>query len=425
MDLSLKKVVKNRLFATLLALYFLLLVVNINAISLVVGDEVTYSSSVSSMLTGVIDSNNHPLLAKSIWAYIVFLFQGYFAVGTPLVWRLGTIIFSLGCLLIFYKILRLFFKSHIALLGCTLLALDPMYFVFSWLMQLDVISLFFALLTLYFLLVHVQKGGRRTFVKSGFFLGMSLAAKLSLVVLLAVIPIFVLLINFRKAGLKKVVIDNLTFLLIALAGFTLGNLAFFIFTPRGTGFASFALDLFKSQLGMPKSAIGYLNSMPQSWFTVPQMMTLYRVDWGNFVESILIFQNPAFFISTLIIVFASLLFVVFGRLGHKKEISILLLFFFCQYLPWFFNIHMTFYYYIVPLIPLIIIMFLFLIGKTKYFKGILWGTTLLSLAVFVLAYPLLVGLRVSKSYEMALFKYSRYNFTPRDTIFCQNCSPRK
>ena len=50
-----------------LFLYFLLLIFNSNAIPLFIGDENYYVTSTRSLMEGVLDKNDQPLLAKTIW----------------------------------------------------------------------------------------------------------------------------------------------------------------------------------------------------------------------------------------------------------------------------------------------------------------------------------------------------------------------
>ena len=169
---------KESFFLTLfLAIYSVLLLVNINQIYLFIGDEPTYASSVTSLINGVIDRNNHPLLAKSIWAFFVFLFQAITGNDKAVFWRLGTVIFSVGTLALFFKISRLFFPKTASFIALVILALDPMYFSFSRLVQLDIIMLFFSLFSLYYLLLYFKDFRTKNIYLTGLFLGLSIAAK--------------------------------------------------------------------------------------------------------------------------------------------------------------------------------------------------------------------------------------------------------
>lgn len=420
---------KGYLVFILLFLYFLLLIVNINSIYLFIGDEARYSQSVYSLISGAIDSNNHPLFAKSVWAYITFLFHGYLGVNHPLVWRLGTIIFSLGSLVIFYKIAGIFFSKKISLMAVLLLAFDPMYFSFSRLMQLDIISLFFNLASLYFLLIYIKEKENILVLKSGFFLGLSLAAKFSSIALFVLLPIFIFISGKKVKNIISRFLNTIGFAAFSIIGFILGNSAFFLMDHGDTGFNGYVIALFKSQLNLGDIATGYHFSPAWSWFTIPQILTLYRINMLEFSESIIAFQNPLFFASSLFIV-ALTIFLLFNRRQVRRktirlQTLLILIFFGGQYFPWFFNIHPTYYYYIIPLLPLVILLFILVLRRVKVLNKVIYVVLGISFFIFVLYFPMLVGLKVQKKYELILYSYSLYTYAPKDTVFCQNCTPRR
>ena len=135
-----------------LFLYFLLLIFNSNAIPLFIGDENYYVTSTRSLMEGVLDKNDQPLLAKTIWMIGVGFFYILTGNDQPTYWRIFTIFLSLGTLIFFYKTLRLYLNRFVAICGVVLLAIDPMYFTMSRIVQLDVPALFFFTLFLYFFL---------------------------------------------------------------------------------------------------------------------------------------------------------------------------------------------------------------------------------------------------------------------------------
>jgi hypothetical protein len=215
------------------------------------------------------------------------------------------------------------------------------------------------------------------------------------------------------------------FIMAGIFGFSIGNSLYFLLNHGDANFISYTMGLFKSQLEMPQKVIGYLDSPAWSWFTVPQIFTMYRVDWLKSVESVFAFQNPIFFLITL----PTIAYSIYALFKNKKEKSggviLILLFFVSEYVPWLFNVHMTFYYYVIPLIPLIIILFLILVEKFKNNAFLLRSMFLVSVLIFTLYYPLMVGFLISKRYDLLLYKYNLYNFTERDTLFCQHCSPHQ
>ena len=423
-----KLIIKRNLLSIIIVLFLLylfLLAYNINSIGLLVGDEKVYRSSVFSLLDGKIDNNNHPLLAKTIWYYFVYIFSGITGIYKPIFYRLGTILFSIGSLLVFYKIARVFFSKTISFLCVILLAIDPMFFTFSRLLQLDIPALFFLLSSIYYYLKYLDGKKLKLFYVSGIFLGLSLAAKLSAVLLIPLFPLLFMIFNQGKnLKLREIAKINFLFLTFLSLAFTIGNGIFF-FKKTSIGFAEFIYRLFNSQIGGLINLSGYLHSPAWTWFTIPQILTLYRVPQGESVMSIIAFANPLITIFTLISLVASMIFILRKGILKQKKQSFLVMVFSLLYLPWFFNLHATFYYYIIPLIPMAIIMFLLLIRKTKIKLQLLASTILVSIIIFAIYYPLLVGIKVPRSYDVRLYSFSLYRFNNTDTIFCQQCYPRK
>ena len=416
---------KESFFLTLfLAIYLFILLVNINKIYLFIGDESTYASTVNSLINGVVDRNNHPLLAKSIWTFFVFIFQGLTGIDKPLFWRTGTILFSVSTLFVFYKIARLFFSKSISLIAGALLALDPMYFAFSRLLQLDIIMLFFSLGSLYYLLLYFQKFTKKYIYLTGLLLGLSLATKMSSLIMLPVIVYLIIIYHLKEKNLKLIIPTTYGFLVFTLGGYVLGNVLFLIL-PTSINLFEYTRSLISSQLNSQIIEGNYLISPAWSWFTVPQILMLYRVEFANNISSIVAFQNPLLFASTIISVFLSFILILKNKMKNILSFKIILFYFLAHFLPWFSSIHPTYYYYIIPLLPVSILMLVNLIvqtAKPKYFLYFFLGFSLL---IFVLSYPLLTGLSVSRRYEHGLMSYSQYQFPPKNSLFCQNCSPRK
>jgi dolichyl-phosphate-mannose--protein O-mannosyl transferase len=416
---------KEGFFLTLfLAIYSVLLLININQIYLFIGDEPTYVSTVNSLINGVIDRNNHPLLAKSIWAFFVFLFQAITGTDKAVFWRLGTVIFSVGTLALFFKISRLFFSKTTSFIALVILALDPMYFSFSRLVQLDIIMLFFSLFSLYCLLLYFKDFRTKNIYLTGLFLGLSIAAKMSSILMLIVISCMLIFYHLKEKNFKLVIPAIYGFLVFTLGGYVLGNVLFLIL-PTSINLFEYTRSLISSQLSSQIIEGSYLISPAWSWFTVPQILMLYRVEFANNISSIVAFQNPLLFASTIISVFLTFILILKKRIKKILSYKIILLYFLAHYLPWFFSIHPTYYYYIIPLLPVSILMLVNLIvqtAKPKYFLYFFLGFSLL---IFALYYPLLTGLSVPKGYECSLMSYSQYQFPPKNSLFCKNCSPRK
>ena len=412
----------NKKLLFFLFLYLIVLMININKIYLFVGDERIYSASVVAFMDGRIGSNNHPLLAKTVW-YIFHTFFGViFGTDKAFFWRAGTIVFSLATIAVFYKIAQRFIKEEQAMAASIILALDPMFFVFSRTLHLDVIYLFFTLLGLYFFLSFLNKMRTKFLICTGLALGLSLASKfISLpLILFTLISLLVL----QRNALTKFLKSAVYFLTSVVVSFVGGNFLFFFKENYDVSFIRYVYELFKSQLTMQLNAENFLYSPPLSFFSIPQILTLFRVEYRDAVEVIAAFQNPIFLLTSLV----SFIFVTYTLLSRKeeknKELTVILAFFIFQYVPWFLGIHTTYYFYIIPLIPLCILATFFWISKFKKEKLIANFILVASVTIFVLYFPILVGLKIPKPYERHLFKYSLYQYPPKDSLFCQRCSPR-
>lgn len=403
----------------LAVIYFFLLTYKLAYLPLFVADEPVYVGSSESIMAGAISNNNHPLLAKTVWAFFVYLSRGYFAFESPFVWRLGTVIFSFATLIVFFKILKIFFSKKVSLLGTVLLAIDPMYFAFSRLVMLDIISLFFSLGSLYFFLKFLRSFDTFQLMRGSLFLGLSLASKPSALFILIALPVYLL---FVLKKLRRAFSSYKLFAIFTLLGFLGGNFLYFIFNHK-IPFWKFVYEIFNSQLNVGAGS-GFLNSPAISWFTTPQILTLFRIVYPDGVSTVLAFQNPLFALTTIIVLGTTCYLLLKGTLKPRREISLILIYFAALFLPWFLSPHPTYYFYIVPLIPLVIILFLKLISLLKINAFIFPISLAISLTIFALYYPLLIGLKVSKNFEAALFSYSRYKFPAKDTLFCLMCSPR-
>jgi|SRR3989344_5055860 len=410
----------------LLFLYVALLLVNINYVPTVIGDENTYSSSIWSLIDGRVNANNHPLLAKTIWLFFVFIGNGFFGSNAPLFWRVGTIILSAGTLVVFYNIAQNFFSSAVSLIATIFLAIDPMYFAFGRLIHLEIPALFFLLMSLYFFLEFDKKQKFKFLVFSSLFLGLSLAAKLMALGVFSLLLAYLLVIKFKtKYDLRTAIKNSLAFFALTISSFVLGNIVFFFKDSGGTNFLSYTFDLIRTQTFAGLESANFQNSTAWSWFAVPQIISLYRLNFQDRVESIIAFQNPIFFALTLTSFFY-LSFFIFNNFSKNKPLMIVLMYFIGLYFFWFLGLHGTYYYYIVPILPFSILMATFLITKiSKYPEKILIKMLPASILVFAFVYPLLAGINIPKKYDLLVYKYSLIKYPEINTLFCQNCFPRK
>jgi dolichyl-phosphate-mannose--protein O-mannosyl transferase len=413
---------------TLVIGYAGLLFFRINAIQLFAADERLYAAAVQNLLNGSIGLDNHPLLAKTIWYFIVLSFYAVTGIDAPLFWRFGTIIFSFGSLLVFYRISRLLVPRRWALLGVILLATDPMFFSFSRLLMLDIPCLFFFLVFVYyFLRLLIYSNSQSNLWKSALFLGLSLATKMAA---LPVVGLAVAVIFFITKTFKQAIRKSFLFLMVMLFGFIVGN-ALYFFKAQPVAFYQYPISLITSQLTMVKNQGNHQTSPAYSWFTTPQILILYRlfsVDHRQ-VTTIVAFQHPLMFIMTIPLLLLIIIRLFFKKVSPRqaKILIFLILSLSSLYLPWFLAIHDTYYYYILPLIPIILLLFLSAVSSLqlnevpKRLALTVFGGVYIT--IFLIYYPLLVGSNIKLTDEATLMKYAQWHFPPTNTLFCQLCSP--
>lgn len=405
----------------LVVIYFCLLVINTNFRGLFAADESVYSLGAMNLMSGKLDPNVHPLLVKTFIAIAASVGHIIFAFDTPLMWRIVSIVFSILILVTYNYVAQVYLERKLRLVSLAILALDPMYFSFSRIINLDIPALFFSLLAFLLLTYYLRERKPRYFLIASLLLGLSLACKMSAGLLVISLPFYFLL--------KKHIHFNLFvgYFFVVLGGFLLGNIAFF-FVKSDISIFTYFYSMTQAQLELPRVVSDFQSSPAWSWFTIPQILTLLRVEHSSMVEEIVAFQNPLIFILTIPAVVISFikLNVASGLSIYKKSIiELLLLYFGGMYVLWLTGIHATYYYYVIPLLPLAVLLVFSLISESRH--AVLMAIFLLcgSVIIFSVYYPMLIGRIIPSSREKVLFSYSKYNYPPTDTLFCQKCSPRK
>lgn len=422
-------ITKHLLIVTFfLSIYAGLLLKNISAIRLFIGDEPYYSDSVVAILNGrITEDDHHPLFIKTWWYFWVYLF--YILTGTDNVvfWRIGTIIASVSSLLIFNQICNYFFDRKTSAIATILLAIDPIFFSFSRQLVLDIPAFFLMLVAFKNQLEFITTRSYKALYLSSIFIGLAFAGKISTPVLL--FPITLALIFFidsvKHLSVKPIVYKSVLAVSLFILSFIAGNFIFF-FKQTPAGFVSYIRHIFVSQFTI-KYAEGFLSSPAWTWFTIPQIVTLIRILPNSAVQTLVFFQNPTFFILTIPSLIIIFIYLFKSRSFSQKNSSLILvvLSFSVQYFVLAVTGHQTYYHQIIPLLPLIIILSIYslqIIFGLKYTLPILLT---LSLLIFFIYFPVLNGTIISPRLDHFLFKYSKYNFPPRDDLYCQKCSPRE
>lgn len=255
----------------------------------------------------------HPPLGK------LFIAAGILAFGdNPWGWRIPSVIFAVGSLVLFYLICRRLAKKRVALIATFLLAFESLTFVMGNIGTLDVFSLTFMLLA--FLLYLEDR-----YVLSGLSLALSVLCKMT-----GLLGIFVILghwlLRRRRQSLLKVAL----FLFVAVA-------AFMVILPvldlLATGHLDSPVARVSEMLTLSRNTTfeninpefrNYV-SYPWTWVLIPRADIF--VDQSDFKQII----NPIVWI----LIIPSIGYVLYKFIKRKTDISLfILLWFAATYLLW-------------------------------------------------------------------------------------------
>jgi len=142
-----------------------------------------------------------PNYAFQIGPWLAALLYNVFGVK-EWVGRSISIIFSIGCIYLTYLISKKWFNERIALLSSYLMAIMPAQAFFGRNFQPESISLFFAMLSIYFLIKNYDKNKRKAILLSSTSLMIGALAKI--VMLTTLLPIFVFILIKEKKVIKTI-----------------------------------------------------------------------------------------------------------------------------------------------------------------------------------------------------------------------------
>lgn len=160
----------------------------------------------------------HPPLYYFLTSLILFFFKSQWVLYFFNIWL------SFACLLIGYKVAKVFFSEKIAFFSVFLLAVEPFWAWHNWLLVSENLSTPLFLAFLYFLFKFLKVGSVKNIFYSGLFLGLTTLTRPNTLFLSVVISFFLLpLFLFRR----KFDLTQISFkkLLVALLLF---NLTFFV-----------------------------------------------------------------------------------------------------------------------------------------------------------------------------------------------------
>lgn len=404
-----------------IALYLFILIFRLNSPRLFVYDEAIYAQSVQTMVFGAIDPNNHPLLAKTIWLIPVKLSWITLHKDYPFFWRIGSVLMALASLITFYKICQLLFDKKVAYLATAILALDPLFFTFGRTLHLEVPSMLFFLLALYGVLVFQLQKKISYLLAAAATLGLSLAAKISPLILFFPIQVAAALdLKDRVLSLKIIAV------LAALVGlaYIFGNSYYFALN-HSRSFTDYTIGLFYTFISGKRTQaqlqeLQVQTSNPITWYLLPQAVRGYQRTFpeGQVVE--FPFQNPL----TAFMLLPSLA-ILLWKWRHLNSAQKTIIYAFATiYGAYFINIRETYYYYTVQLLPLVILLEILALSqilKSANLHKLLSKAFFVSAVILFIAYPIVAGLPAPKAYSKMLQQYFIYHPGQHNTMNCEEC----
>lgn len=367
---------------------------------------------------------SHPPLGKLILSLGIALFG-----MTPLGWRFMGTLFGVLMLPVLWDLLRRMFRDdRIAVCGTLLFAFDFMHFTQTRIATIDTYAVFFILLMYLFMYRYFTEGKLRYLGLSGLFFGIGAACKWTCLYAGAGLGVLWLLhwvfrgVEDVRAGAGK-----------AFARALLGNvgfcLVFFValpcciyyvsYTPyataaglRGSGMyftRDYCNIVWENQKFMFTYHAGLEATHPYSapwWMWILDIRPiLYYLDYGEgTVSSIAAFVNPLLCWGGLLSMFV---------LGHRtvknrdRKALFLLIGYLAQLLPWVFISRITFEYHYFPATVFLVLglCYVFDLLRQRGKLGSVYCFTAVCLALFVVFYPALSGVAVSKNYSWYFLKW--------------------
>ena len=346
---------------------------------------------------------SHPPLGKLIISLGILLFG-----MTPFGWRFSGTLFGVLMLPVMYVFVKKLFGSRrCAVCATVVFAADFMHYVQTRIATIDTYAVFFILLMYLFMYIFISEESNAALALSGLFFGLGAASKWTCLYAgagLAVIWAVYWFVNRKKgqaAFLRNVLLCLVFFVALPCLIYYLSYIPYFRAGGAGRIFSREALDIvlanqeymfsYHSKLVAehPYSSVWYqwvLNIRPILYY-------LEYFDDGT-RSSFGAFLNPALCWGGLLALFV---LIFRGIALREQEALFILAGYFAQLVPWMFVTRLTFEYHYFPssvfLVLALAYIFRLMENETEHGKAYPVAFAALSVALFILFYPALSGLR--------------------------------
>ncbi len=408
-------------------------------------DEIYHARTAYEFLHGLPTYEwTHPPLGKILISVGVSIFG-----MNPFGWRvIGTLFGVLMLPLIFLFARRLFKRTWFASVACLLFAVDFMHFAQTRIATIDVYITFFIILMYYFMYQYITTSYYdKKLYKSliplglcGISTGLAIASKVTGAYAAAGLAIIFfwnlssrykeyryacsdsdgstngishkyVIGKFKKNTILTLLFCVLVFVIIPFIIYTLSYIPFIDkYTTEDLGLLE---RMWKNQSRMFEYH-AHLNSTHPFSSTWYQWPIIFRPIYyfardinANVAEGISSFGNPIIWWGGIVAFVGTIYFTIREK---DKRGAFLVIGYLAQYLPWVMVSRCTFIYHYFPSVPFVILMIVYCFYHimSKYPKAKYWIITVVGLAVllFLMFYPVLSGMTVSKFYVDHFLRWS-------------------
>ncbi|WP_150271926.1 glycosyltransferase family 39 protein [Paenibacillus tepidiphilus] len=410
-------------------------------------DEIYHARTAYEHAHGIVAyENTHPPLGKVLISVGMELFG-----VNPFGWRIIGTLFGVAMLPLIYMMgKRLFHKTLYAALAAGLFALDFMHFTQTRIATIDVYGVFFIMLMFYFMQRYVtmnfyREPLRKTLLPlfwSGLFFGIGVASKWIVLYGGAGLAIMLFLSLFEryreykaagrvlaegngdadlKVGLRKAdrFWKNTIITLVSCVGF-------FVVIPAVVYALSFIPVLsvtaegytFKGLIDAQKNMYNYHSQLvathpfASSWWEWPFMkrpVWFYSGGEGlpdGRVSSIVTIGNPLIWWTGIFAMLAALWLIIKRR---EKNLYMLWIGFFSQYVPWMLVPRETFLYHYFAMVPFMILAIVYIMklleDRFAEMKYVRYTYVAVAAVLFIMFYPVLSGMEVNRGYVTDILRW--------------------
>lgn len=355
----------------------------------------------------------HPPLGKMIQAIPVILFNKM----APFYYRLMGNIAGIIMLFIMYLLgIELFKKRKWGILSSLLMFFETSHFVQSRMGTVDSFLILFIMLSIYFMIRHINKdNSKNKLFLSGLFFGLSMSVKWTGALgglALAIIYFYDFIKN--KKDIKKILIHGISFFVIVPLIIYIS--VYFIYPKNKVAYT----NNFKEIINQTEEMYNYHSKLEaehffsSDWYTWP---VSYKPVWYYEQEYSYATKGTISSVGNIVIWWIGIIGLLYlpYRIIKKKELEsiLLLIIILSLWLPYIFIGRVMFLYHYFPVVPFITLAVVKLLKdleeKTKktYIVPIYLSLVVL---FFIIYYPVISGLPVSKHYIDTLKLFESWYF---------------